>query len=48
VWFLVAVVAAAGIGGGLMLGRRGHVKRPAEEPAGALATEGAAQYRSDH
>jgi len=43
---LVAVVAVAGVGGGLYLGRRGsRPKPPAEEPV--LATEGSAPYPVD-
>ena len=46
-WVLLIVVAIAGVGGGLLLGRRGGGKA-APEPAGALATEGTGQYRSDN
>jgi hypothetical protein len=46
VWVLVMAVAAAGIGAGLLLGRRNGAS-PAGEPAGVLATEGTSQYRSD-
>ena len=45
VWILVAVVAAAGIGGGVYLGRRSHRPAPAAEPV--LATEGSSQYSVD-
>lgn len=45
-WLLVVVVAAAGIGGGLYLGRRSHRHHPpVEEPV--LATEGRSQYSLD-
>jgi hypothetical protein len=46
VWLLVVVVAAAGIGGGLYLGRRSHAHHAGgEEPA--LATERSSQYSVD-
>ena len=47
-WVLVIVVAVAGIGGGLLLGRRGGGGgAPAGEPATALATEGRSQLPVD-
>ena len=45
---LVVLVAVAGIGGGVYLGRRGSSpKPPAEEPMTVLATEGSSQHPVD-
>ena len=47
-WVLVIVVAVAGIGGGLLLGRRGgRAGQPVAEPATALATEGQSRLPVD-
>jgi hypothetical protein len=43
-WILVVLVAVAGIGGGLYLGRRGNGAKPVGEPEKVLATEGSSQY----
>jgi len=45
---VVVLVAIAGVGGGLLLGRRSHGSTPpAPEPAQVLATEGSAKYPVD-
>jgi hypothetical protein len=46
-WIVVLAVAVVGVGGGLLLGRRGHSKPSGGEPAGVLATEGSSQYSVD-
>jgi WxL interacting protein linking bacterial and host surfaces len=43
-WAVVILVAAAGIGGGLYLGRRSHGRKPAATEERVLVTEGASRY----
>jgi hypothetical protein len=45
-WIVVVLVAVLGVGGGLMLGKRGHSGPSSDEPA--LATERSSQVPADH